>query len=541
MLVAMGVGVSAQDKTSVTTNPGPCVAESPSAGLVNDWLREESQPFERWDLGGQIRTRFEDKSYSAVADENAADFQRNGVSGNRYVLLRERARLGYTPCAWFQLYSEMQDAGAYNDDRNPSPDTDHYGLRQAWAGLGNPEAFPLTLKAGRAQTIGAVRKAHRIPRVRRRACFCSWLAAFMLMTGAPRSLAGQMAAAVSTNTFIGLLLPPEEPEAASVREGVQLGIDDANESAGMRFNLIVRGRVGQWGADAVEAARMVTDDGVRGLIAPGDGGATHLALQVAGRTATPVISLCGDSSVSATGVPWMARVAPRTVEEAQALLSTAGGGKQAVPLRWTALVPDDRPGREITRDLKAAAATNHCRLEDVVEVKLPLARAASAASSILSRHPDAILVWLDPASAGALVKALRGAGFSGKLGGPGRLCSAAFTEAAGVAANGFLVPAIVCDREAEAAAAHFRTAFRERFGRKPDAKAALSYDAAGLLIHILRQVGDQPARQAFPLLSIFPGASGMLAFDSEGNRKVALRILEVENGHFVPLPITNSQ
>lgn len=121
--------------------------------MLNDWVRERSAAFEPWDAGGQIRARVEHKALFAVANEKAVDFQHNGDSDNTYFLLRERMHLGYTPWSWLQLYGEMQDAGAYNDDRNPSPDTDHYGLRQTWVSLGNAREFPLTLIAGRQELI----------------------------------------------------------------------------------------------------------------------------------------------------------------------------------------------------------------------------------------------------------------------------------------------------------------------------------------------------------------------------------------------------
>src|ERR1700690_264550 len=70
----------------------------------------------------------------------------------------------------------------------------------------------------------------------------------------------------NTNLVIGLLVPPEEPEAASLRDGATLGVELANQSPGPRVSLVIRGRIGQWGADGVEAARMVTDDGALGLI-----------------------------------------------------------------------------------------------------------------------------------------------------------------------------------------------------------------------------------------------------------------------------------
>jgi len=88
-----------------------------------------------------------------VPNEQAVDFQRTGDADNTYGLLRFRLHLGYTPCDWFQVYGEMQDSSAFNDDRRPSPDQDHLSLRQAWLDLGNPKDFPLVLKAGRQELL----------------------------------------------------------------------------------------------------------------------------------------------------------------------------------------------------------------------------------------------------------------------------------------------------------------------------------------------------------------------------------------------------
>ena len=155
----------------------------------------------------------------------------------------------------------------------------------------------------------------------------------------------------NTNLVIGLLVPPEEPGAASLRDGATLGVELANQSPGPHVRLVIRGRTGQWGADGVEAARMVTDDGALGLIAPPDGAATHLVLQVSGRTAVPVITLSADSSVSQTGVPWMARIVPRTVEEAKTLFTGIHAS------HWVAVIPDGRAGREAARDLNEPRPT----------------------------------------------------------------------------------------------------------------------------------------------------------------------------------------
>jgi len=342
------------------------------------------------------------------------------------------------------------------------------------------------------------------------------------------------AAPESAKVVIGLLLPPEEAEAASLRAGVLLAVEHANLASTSSVSLVVRGRTGQWGADAVEAARMVLDDGAQGLIAPPNGAATHLALQVAGRTAVPVISLCADSSVSQTGVPWMVRIAPTTIEEARFLLSGLIQDHSDPP-QWVALVPYGRAGREVSLDLNRAASAVQRKLKRVYEVSSTLTNFESVTAQVLKEQPKGVLVWLDPVPAGRLTRSLREAGFAGKLAGPSRCNSPAFLAASAQASEGFLVPAIVLDKPGEARLLTFQTAFRQRYGIEADLTAAEGYDAVKLLVHLLGKYDSQSLPRAFPLVLSLPGVSGDLSFDTEGNRKMALRMLVARRGCFVAI------
>jgi len=340
------------------------------------------------------------------------------------------------------------------------------------------------------------------------------------------------AASETNKVVIGLLLPPEEAEAASLRAGVLLAAEQANQAPTPKVTLVIRGRIGQWGADAVEAARMVLDDGAQGLIAPPNGAATHLALQVAGRTAVPVISLCADSSVSQTGVPWMVRIAPTTIEEARFLLAGLITDHSDPP-QWVALVPDGRAGREVSLDLNRAASAAQCGLKMVCEVNSTLTNLESVTAQVLKEQPKGVLVWLDPVPAGKLARSLREAGFAGKLTGPSRCNSPGFLAASAQASEGFIVPTIVLDKPGQARLLSFQTAFRQRYGIEADLTAAEGYDAAMLLVHILQKNAPQLLPRAFPLDFSLPGVSGVLSFDAEGNRKMALRVLIVRRGSFV--------
>lgn len=122
-----------------------------SQGLVNDWLRSQSDEFKKWDLGGQIRVRYEAKENAGYVANR--DFTRNLDSSNDYVLLREKIHLGYTPVSWLNFYVEGRDASSYSDKRSPSPDEDVFDLHQASVSFGDVKKFPLLLKLGRQELL----------------------------------------------------------------------------------------------------------------------------------------------------------------------------------------------------------------------------------------------------------------------------------------------------------------------------------------------------------------------------------------------------
>ena len=115
---------------------------------------------------------------------------------------------------------------------------------------------------------------------------------------------------------------------------------------------------------------------------------------------------------------------------------------------------------------------------------------ARLGKKILAKRPDAVCSGWIRRRAGTLAKALRAAGFAGAIAGPGRLRSAEFAKTAGDAMEGLVVPGLILERDAVTAFQNFAGAFRGRFGREPDATAAAAWDAATLLVHVLRQAGS---------------------------------------------------
>src|SRR5947208_1617234 len=105
MLVSQASPVRAEEKATAASTP-----PAPSAGVLNDYLREKNSVFQKWDLGGQIRARVENKEYFAAPGvPGAVDFSAKGDSDNTYFLMREKFHIGYMPSPWFTIYGEGPD------------------------------------------------------------------------------------------------------------------------------------------------------------------------------------------------------------------------------------------------------------------------------------------------------------------------------------------------------------------------------------------------------------------------------------------------
>ena len=344
-------------------------------------------------------------------------------------------------------------------------------------------------------------------------------------------LCAQAAATAGSSPIrIGLLLPPEETEAESLQRGAELAVARANDGP-RSVELIIRGRQGQWGDDGVEAGRMVLDDSVVGLVAPSGGMPTHLALQVAGRTATPVVSLCADGSVTGAGVPWSVRMVPSTTDEARTIMNGLGTAQT----RWAALVPADRAGREITRDLSEAAAAAGCELNPVIVIEPTLTDFSMLVPRLPRPWPDGLLIWLEAEPAALSAKSLRAASFKGALAGPARLRSASFEALAGSALDGFVVGRPRPEPSALELVGRFQTDYAQRFGGTPDLAAAMAFDAVSLLIGLAREAGDDPMRTRFPITDAGVGVTGPLQFDRQGNRLLPLELIQSRNGKWTTL------
>lgn len=81
----------------------------------------------------------------------------------------------------------------------------------------------------------------------------------------------------------------------------------------------------------------------------------------------------------------------------------------------------------------------------------------------------------------------------------------------------------------------FVTAYEKRFGAKPDALAAMGYDAAGILANAMRRAANLSGpvlRDAIAATTDFPGVTGIITINAERNAATPAVVLKINHGKY---------
>jgi hypothetical protein len=139
----------------------PSGSARPYAGHVNERLRASNPALSAWDIGVNVRGRFENKDGGSASDAGANwDFSASRIvdNNNRYALLRVMPRVGYTGPRLSGMV-EGRSSYSFGDERfsatapgNGLPERDGpMDIHQAFVTWGNLKEFPVLVKAGRQE------------------------------------------------------------------------------------------------------------------------------------------------------------------------------------------------------------------------------------------------------------------------------------------------------------------------------------------------------------------------------------------------------
>ncbi|MCY4633720.1 MAG: ABC transporter substrate-binding protein [Acidobacteria bacterium] len=149
----------------------------------------------------------------------------------------------------------------------------------------------------------------------------------------------------------------------------------------------------------------------------------------------------------------------------------------------------------------------------------------------------AIFIAGEPREAAAMIRAARERAIDVPVLGGDALGTAAFVSLGGRAVEGTVLAAAFHPGDDRETVRQFSVRFRERYGRLPDASAALAYDAVRLLAHGMTQAESvDPDRVADALRATagWRGVTGPVAFTDEGDLvERAIGKVVVRNGRLV--------
>ena len=153
---------------SVHAQYAPPPPPAPFQGFLNEALRAKDPYANLWDLGGDLRLRYQaNEAYGIAGTANSVDFRKTGArDNNEYYLLRTTFHVGYTD-KWWSAYVEPRSSFAKSDLRaayanvpavpgttkyvGDGPESDRLDLHQAYFTIGNHKEFPFSIKAGRQE------------------------------------------------------------------------------------------------------------------------------------------------------------------------------------------------------------------------------------------------------------------------------------------------------------------------------------------------------------------------------------------------------
>ena len=117
--------------------------------------------------------------------------------------------------------------------------------------------------------------------------------------------------------------------------------------------LVARDESGPWGQASSEIVHLVFDDQAVALITSTDGGAAHLAEQVANKIGVPILTLSSDTTTTEINLPWIFRMGPTDAVQARVF---ARDIYQNQKLQHVALLTqDDHDGRAGGEEFEIAA------------------------------------------------------------------------------------------------------------------------------------------------------------------------------------------
>lgn len=337
---------------------------------------------------------------------------------------------------------------------------------------------------------------------------------------------------------IGFLGPienhPEEPLGRMMLNGSLLAIEEANQAGGYGgkpFKLMIHNDQAVWGASSNEIVKMAYDEKVWGMLGSISGDSTHIGLRVILKAEFPMVnSAATDPTIPETIIPWYLTTIQDDRVQCYTLarrIYTDLGLQRAALLRVNSRYGRFGVGKfkDASRRLGHPVVIEQKWLEGDTDFRRQL-------RIIKESKVDAIVVWGDQPPAGTILKQMRELGMNQRVFGSYRTIGPQMLEIAGAAAEGFEAVYPFDPTRDDPSWLSFKERFRKRFGREPEAFAALGYDTMQILLRSVCQAGLNRGkiRDALTGIERYKGVTGEMVFDPNCKNIVPMYLASVKDG-----------
>ncbi len=328
---------------------------------------------------------------------------------------------------------------------------------------------------------------------------------------------------------IGLLVSNTKSMAS--QNAAEMAIRKANEiegPQGLHFQLFVRSMEGAWGKGSKEAVNLIFKENVWAIIGSHDSRNAHLVEQVISKTSVVFISAwASDPTLSQAFIPWFFSCVPNDIEQADAFIEEIYKRRKITKI---AIVSDEA----YDSNLAVKSLLKEIKNAGIVEPKQLFYDSSKKNFNILIDEINktgikGIILFGQASTSFHFIQQLRQRKMNQPVFGSLSLLGEVEFDNLELAHYNH-VNLITSGNWLELKPSTFQNEYQNKYGKRPNALAAYTFDSTNLIIEAIKLSGldREKIQQILSKLS-YNGVTGHIQFDKKGNRINAAQLIRLNN------------
>jgi len=329
---------------------------------------------------------------------------------------------------------------------------------------------------------------------------------------------------------IGLLV--SNTKSLASQNAAEMAISKANEKEGpdgLHFQLVVRSMEGPWGKGSKEAVNLIFKENVWAIIGSHDSRNAHLVEQVISKTGIVFISAwASDPTLSQAFIPWFFSCVPNDIQQAETFINEIYNNRKITKI---AIVSD----KAYDSNLAVQSLLKEIKIAGKAEPKKLFYDSYKKDFNILMDEIykagiNGIILFGQSSASFSFIQQLRQRKMNQPVFGSLSLLGEVEFDNLDLA-HYDQVNLITSGNWFELKSSTFQNEYQNKYGKRPNALAAYTFDSTNLIIEAIKTSGpDREKIQKIMSKTSYNGVTGRIQFDGKGNRIKAAQLIKLNNG-----------